>query len=44
LINRKWKKWGWNNVKEIPPILVIVGILLGIVITLLMKDLKLTLQ
>ena len=37
------KKWGWNNVKKITPILVIVGILLGIVITLFMKDLKGTL-
>jgi len=42
----KWKmtdKWEWNNATKITLISVIIGIIFGIVLTLLMKYLKGTL-
>tara|TARA_Y100001980_G_C14148894_1_gene32387 strand:- start:154 stop:291 length:138 start_codon:yes stop_codon:yes gene_type:complete len=45
-MDNKWKitdLWEWNNLTKITLLAVIVGILIGIVLTLLMKYLKGTL-
>ena len=42
-MNDKWKmndKWEWNNATKITLISVIIGMVFGIVLTLLMKYLK----
>ncbi len=45
-MNDKWKmtdKWEWNNATKVTLVSVMIGIVFGIVITLLMKYLKGTL-
>ena len=45
-MDNKWKitdPWEWNNITKITLLAVIVGILIGIVLTLLMKYFKGTL-